>query len=261
MAAWLARVPVARMDRRLLAGARRMATRLAPVLAPGLVAGALLVPRPTAAQRPTSPPRLTLYNADEVATDNVRLFLLGVSLARRGVGIAPMVGAQGYVLHFPASSLWAITPWVGLRHGDQVRQIQGRVGYTFVDRPVAVLAVGAVAPGGNRSGLTLTGQLDQWGTGDMGGQASGTYNFGAHTLWSRGRLSTRLARTAAGAAVRLGGEAVFLDASKASYSAWGVGPILEYRSPHFSGTLSGGPRFQNPGSAAAYLHLDLVLSR
>ncbi len=256
---WFGRVPVAAMNRRLSATMRLVATRLTPVVALAIVAGGLLVARPAAAQQATTSPwGITIYNADEVATDNVQLFLLGASLAHRGIGVAPVLSAQGYVLHFPGTSLWAISPSVGLRDGYQGGQIQGRIGYTFVNKSAENIPQGAVAPGGNKSGVTLTGQLDQWGTGDVGGQVIGTYNFGAHTLWSRGRLSTRLSRTASGAAIRLGGEAVFLDASKASYTAWEVGPTLEYNSPHFIGTFSAGPKFQNPGKTAAYFHLDLV---
>lgn len=235
--------------------------RLAPLLALG-IAGASLTPGAALAQRAAASPwRVTAYDADEVATDGVQLVLLGATLAQRGVGVAGVFNAQGYVLHYPGNSIWGITPSLGLRDGLPGGQIQGRVGYTFVKGPAQPPAVAAVAPGGGRSGLTLAGQLDQRGKGDGGGQVSALYNFGAHTLWSRGRLSTLFSRPDPGAGIRLGGEAVFFEASRAGYSAWQVGPTLEYDGPRFVATLSAGPRFQNPGSAAAYVHLDLTLPR
>lgn len=256
--------PAVRVVRTMRLMANRF--RVAPVVALA-VAAAALAARPAAAQRANGW-GVTFYNADEIATDNLQLVLLGASASRRDLGVSPVVSAQGYWLHYGKSpadvTQWAFTPSAGLKLNFQGGALQGRLGYTFVNKEAGA---GVFAPGGGKDGVTTTVQADYWDSGKGMGQAIVNYNWGAKTLWSRGRLGTRIAQTASGGSVGILGEAAYLRAKSstpnvADYSVWQVGPGLSYNSPHgFGATLSGGAKLPNEGKKAGYIHLDMYLSR
>jgi hypothetical protein len=198
----------------------------------------------------------------EYDTNETWLLLAGVSASPwGGPGIAPVFGVQAYRLSYLAATgrtyVTSIRPSAGLRYNFGTGSAQARIGYAFTSRDAPPPVTGTVVD--RRDGVVLSGQVDYWGAGGpFGAQWLGSYNFGSSTLWTRGRLSTRIATTTAGQ-VRLGGEVAFLNDSDADFTMWQPGVVLEW---HTGGTILAagvGRKFSDPGDDATYVKAEVVV--
>jgi hypothetical protein len=192
--------------------------------------------------------RLAAQNATftfvgETAGDDVSL-LLGDADFLFGLGqIRPVIGLQAYVIMdeaTDAATMWALTPSVGLRFAQPTGFFQGKVGYAWTN-----VEADARVPffGGGETGVTSSLHGEYWGDGRFGLQGIGFYNWGANYLWSRGRATARVFRTADGG-VNLGGEAGWQGHAggdtELDYSATMFGPVVQWVMPNVTAGIGAG---------------------
>lgn len=175
------------------------------------------------------------FGGVEFDTEDMTLFLLGVSVQPGTPGLQPVAGLLGYHLTFPAGaetqSILAVSPSAGLRYQWAMGAVQATVGYLWVDSDEEVAAPVFGAPGGAESGLTTSAMADYWGTGFRTAQLLGTYNWGDQYFWTRGRAAQQVAalggfpvRLGAEVVAQGGGDNVFAD----DYQAFQFGPFVQF---------------------------------
>lgn len=199
----------------------------------------------------------------EYDTNETLLLLAGVSASPwGGPGVAPVFGVQGYRLSFPRPAggttvIWSVRPSAGLRNNFRGGSGQLRIGYAFTSREVTDAPPTTVVAD-PKDGVVLSGQLDWWGTGGpLGAQLLASYNFGASTLWTRGRITTRIAQTGPGQ-VRVGGEVAYYRSD--DFRAVQPGGVLEWHTG--GGTILAfgvGRKLNDPGDDATYFRTEIVL--
>jgi hypothetical protein len=206
---------------------------------------------------------VTAVGVAEYDTNETWLLLAGVSASPwGGRGIAPVFGIQAYRLSYESASgrthVTSVRPSAGLRNNFGTGSAQVRIGYAFTSRDVPVPVAGGL--GDRRDGVVLSSQVDYWGSGGpLGAQAIASYNFGSSTLWTRGRVTTRVASTATGQ-VRLGGEVAFLNDSDGDFRMVQPGAVVEW---HTGGgpilAFGVGRKLNDPGDDATYFKTEIVL--
>lgn len=190
---------------------------------------------------PLSAQEATATLAAETAGDDVSL-LLGDLTAAWGAGaIAPVTSLQAYVVWFDAGQgsdqIFAVNPAVGLRARSATGFLQGTVGYSFQTADAADPGVPFFGGGGD--GITTTLHAEHWGTGRLGLQGIGTYNWGAQYLWSRARGTVALGSGPEG--VHAGAEAGWQGyTGDGGYEAVQVGPVLRLVTPRMAGAVGAG---------------------
>lgn len=203
----------------------------------------------------------------EYDTNETFMLLAGVSAGPGGMGFSPVVGLQAQYLTYDrgndeSRSIVGLRPTIGVRNGYSGGAWQARVGYAFrvsdseegdLDIPVGTLFEDS------NDGVVVTGAWDHWGTGGpLGYQLLGSYNFGGESLWTRGRVTTRLSQRANGGQVRLGGEVAYMTSD--NFSALQPGGVLEWHNGN--GLILGlgaGVKVIDEGDNAAYIRGEVVL--
>lgn len=210
------------------------------------LAGALLlsglITLGTAVGAGAQSPTITLVG--ETAGDDVSL-LLGDADFVFGFGqLRPVVGLQSYVVMdeaTDASTVWGVTPSVGLRFAMPTGFLQGKVGYAWTSED-------ARAPffGGGESGVTTSLHGEHWGDGRFGLQGIAAHNWGAEYLWTRARGTVRVLPSPSGS-INAGIEGGWQGHTRSesgvadpNYSATMFGPLVQWASPNVIGTLGGG---------------------
>jgi hypothetical protein len=232
------------------------------------VLGGSLVARPAQAQI-----GFTIFGVGEFDTEDVTLALGGVGVGLNRLGWGPVANLQAYWLEYPLADdgpkdqITGITPSVGLRNLYTGGFVEARVGYTFVNREEEGNPFTDGIPGApvadTENGVNVTGHLEHWGTtGGLGAQLIGTYNFGAETLWTRGRLMVPLFGP-----LRVGGELAWLNAmndddttlADESFSQFAAGGVLGFNPGR--GVIINGRVGRKFGDAdATYFGVELVLT-
>jgi hypothetical protein len=196
----------------------------------------------------------------EYDTNETLLLLGGISVSPGGGPIRPVAGVQAYHLSYPGAvdrvNIVTVRPSAGLAADFTGGSAQARVGYAFRNREGTV--VGTLVPDAGE-GFVVSGQMDYWGTGGpVGAQAIGSYNFGAESLWARGRLSTRVHSGPAGRQVRLGAETAYMTSP--GFDAVQPGGVLEWHSGR--GLIVGagaGVKIIDDADNATYFRAEVVL--
>lgn len=177
---------------------------------------------------------VTGFGVAEYDTNETVLLLAGVSMGPGGSGWSPTVGVQGYYLTFDrgaagSANIVAFRPSVGLRRGFDGGSLGFTVGYAFVsdnasdDEPVLPNTIVEDTD----DGVVVSGQLNYWGTGGpIGAQLLASYNLGGESLWTRGRVTSRVASLGGGGQVRVGGEVAYMNADQ--FSAVQPGGVIEW---------------------------------
>ena len=152
------------------------------------------------------------YGGSEFDSDDLVFVLGGFSLAPTRDGWVPVGSLQAYWLRYGESpsetKVTAVTPSIGLRNNFGTGSFTALVGYTFADAD----REGFFSPVGNAGdGVVNSLALDYWGTGNVYLQGLGSYNYGAESLWARGRAMVRLFGAGAGGSVMGGGEVAYLN--------------------------------------------------
>ena len=204
----------------------------------------------------------TAIGVVEYDTDETLLLLAGVSAGPSGRGWAPRFGVQAYHLGFESGAgkvtAVVVRPYVGMRNLFEGGSASINVGYAFSNKDRDFEAPAIVGDRGD--GVVLSGGWDYWGTGGpLGYQLLGAYNFGSESIWTRGRVSTRLMQRASGGQTRLGGELAYLS-DNSGFSAFQPGAILEFHGAN-GGILGlgAGMKFFEAGQDAVYFKVEGVL--
>ena len=203
----------------------------------------------------------------EYDTNETLMLLAGVSAGPGGMGWSPVVGLQAQYLSYDlgadrSRSILSLRPSAGLRNGYEGGAYQARVGYAFrvSDSEEGDFDVPA-ATGfqDSNDGVVVSGGWDHWGTGGpLGFQALGSYNFGGESLWTRGRVTTRVAQPSSGGQVRVGGEVAYMTSD--DYSALQPGGVLEWHNGR--GLILGlgvGTKIIDDADNATYFRAEVVL--
>ena len=221
------------------------------------VAALTLLSRPTLAQW-----HVTGIGVAEYDTKQTLLLLARLGASPSGKGVVPTLGVQGYALGYDngpgRTNVFVVKPYVGLEDNYDGGQIGGNIGYSFNNKDVSGFVSSVAADQG--SGVVLSGNLDNWGTGNdpWGYQVLGSYNFGSSSFWGRGRVTERYASTS-NSQKRIGAEVAYLTGT--GYSAWQPGAVLEFHNPGGSilGLGAGMKFFGNGGGNAVYFKAEVVL--
>lgn len=202
----------------------------------------------------------------EYDTNEALMLLAGVSAGPGGMGWSPVVGLQAQYLTYPIGdrnrSILSIRPSAGLRNGYNGGAYQARVGYAFrvsdSEDSDAGVPVGTLFEDSN-DGVVLSVALDHWGTGGpLGFQVLGSYNLGGESLWTRGRVTTRVAQPDGGGQVRVGGEVAYMTSD--NFSALQPGGVVEWHNG--SGLILGlgaGVKIIDGADNATYVRAEVVL--
>jgi hypothetical protein len=196
----------------------------------------------------------------EYDTNETLLLLADVSAAPGRMGIVPVVGVQAFNVSYPGVqnrvNAFSVRPSAGLRSNFVGGLAEARVGYAFQSEER--VAPGTIVPD-TREGTVLSGQLTYWGTGGpIGAQAIASYNIPGESIWTRGRLTTRLADMGDGAQVRLGGEVAFQR--QPGVTTTQPGGLVEW---HTGGGLiigaGAGVKLNENADNATYFRAEIVL--
>lgn len=205
---------------------------------------------------------VTAVGVAEYDTQETWLLLAGVSASPwGGRGLSPVFGIQAYRLSYETASgrthVTSVRPSAGIRNNFGTGSAQVRIGYAFTSRDVEAPVSAGVAD--RSDGVVLSAQVDYWGSGGpLAAQALGSYNFGSSTLWTRGRVTTRIAATGPGQ-VRLGGEVAFLNDSDSDFTMVQPGAVLEWHTGGPILVFGVGRKLNDPGDDATYFKLEAVL--
>jgi hypothetical protein len=207
---------------------------------------------------------LSWSSAAEAAGDEVYVVFTEPSLLfGSGMGVRPLisVGAH-YVVISDGDNSWGLTPAAGLRYQTDGGFIQGKVGWAI--RPDEG---GFDVFGGDESGLHTALHTEFYGDGTWGLQGIASYNWGADFLWSRARVTRRIAERSGGGGIALGAELVWqavtddddvIDGNE--YGATYIGPVLQFSGPGSIWALSGGVKMTDPGDDNTwYAKVELTL--
>ncbi|HEY0673229.1 MAG TPA: hypothetical protein VGD27_13205 [Longimicrobiales bacterium] len=210
----------------------------------------------------------TVVGVGEIDTEDVVLVLAGVSVSPARPGWSPVAGVQASWLQYPIGNgedrqIIGLLPSIGIRNGFDGGAFQFRVGYAFrdaSDEDVVVIGVPPVTADVGDDGFTNSAQLDYWGSGSLNAQLIGSYNYGSEALWSRARLTQRLADFSGDGHIRAGGEAAYLTGE--GYNAWQVGGVVGFHTG--GGTIInagvGRKLASGDGGDATYFRAEIVLT-
>ena len=200
----------------------------------------------------------TFYSVGEVDTNDV-LGLAGVSVSPRRQGWTPTASLQAYWLRFPIGlgdkTVISVMPSVGIRNAFGTGSVSFRVGYNFSDSEVAG-SPGVTAHVGD--GVVNSVQLEYWGTGNLGAQFIGSYNYGSENLWSRARLTHRIAGLGSTGQIRAGGEVAYLN--EKDFSSIQPGVVLGLQPSGTTIINFGVGRRLNDGEDTTYFKAEVVLT-
>lgn len=209
---------------------------------------------------------LSAVGVAEFDTNHGKVLLAALSASQRGMGLHPQVGLQvshvGYQSGTTDVSVNSLRPYVGLHDGFNGGDAHLNIGYAFGDRDEsAVIPVVAGSSGGDtQDGAVLGGGVEYWGTGGpIGAQALASYNFGGSSLWTRGRVTTRLSSLSNGGQLRVGGEVAYLHGT--GYSVVQPGGVVQWHRSSNGLILIGGVGVKIPdaGENATYFKAEVVL--
>ena len=156
----------------------------------------------------------------------------------------------------------SVRPYAGLANGFTGGSAYATLGYAFQDRdsdidgPINVIGTA----GDTNDGVVASGGVEYWGTGGpIGAQALASYNFGGESLWTRGRLTTRLAELSSGGQIRVGGEVAYLTGD--GFSVVQPGGIIAWHTAPRGLILGAGAgvKIVDEGENATYFKAELVL--
>jgi hypothetical protein len=205
--------------------------------------------------------RATGLGVAEYDTDGALFLLAGLSASPGGRGLSPIIGVQGTHVGFDngpgRTNVFAVKPYVGLSSNYGSGSVNGTVGYAFSNRDegARILSTGGNDVG---TGVVVSAGWDHWGTGGpWGHQVLASYNFDSEGLWTRGRVTRRIAASGQ-AQRRLGAEVAYLTGD--GYSAWQPGALLELHNGR-GGILGLGAGFKLPsaGDNAVYFKVEGLL--
>jgi hypothetical protein len=198
----------------------------------------------------------------EYDTEETLLLLAGVSAGPGGAGWSPLLGVQTYYLTYklPAETrnVFSVRPYAGLRNNFPGGSVAFTAGYAFVsdDDSPGPLGTGVAD---SRDGVVVSGSLDHWGTGGpLGYQLLASYNFGGESLWTRGRVTTRVSQLANGGQFRVGGEVAY--ANSGDFSMTQPGLVAEWHNG--TGFILGfgvGRKIIADGDDATFFRVETVL--
>ena len=170
----------------------------------------------------------------EYDTNETLLLLAGINFGRGGNGWSPVFGVQAHYLTYDRglgdnADIFSVRPSVGLRNGFDGGAMQARIGYAFTsdddDDPDFGAPTTAAEDFGD--GVFVSAGVDYWGNGSgLGYQALGSYNFGSEALWTRGRVTTRIASSGERGQIRIGPEVAFQTSD--DFEAIQPGGVIEW---------------------------------
>jgi len=162
----------------------------------------------------------------EYDTEETLLLLGGLSAGPGGPGWSPLLGVQTYYLTYKlpteTKNVFSVRPYAGLRNNFPGGSLAFTAGYAFVSDDDTPGPLGTAAAD-SRDGVVVSGALDHWGTGGpVGYQLLASYNFGGESLWTRGRVTTRVSQLASGGQLRIGGEVAYANSGDFSMTQPGL---------------------------------------
>lgn len=207
--------------------------------------------------RPAVGQELGMVVSGETAGDDVSLIFSQLSAVwGTSPGLRPVASLGGYWLDTPGDNTWSFGPAVGLRYQTSTGMLQGKVGYSWKDDDAGIPIFG-----GGESGVSTSLHAEYWGTGTFGAQALGSYNWGSDYLWTRGRLTARVAEPAGGSLL-LGGEYSWQGEREEGpgYDARMYGPTAVWIGPSgfIMGLAGGWKNTHSPDDSTWYLRVDFV---
>ncbi len=202
---------------------------------------------------------VTAIGVAEYDTKHTGLLLGELSATAPGSGLTPMLGVQAYTLAYDVgatrTNVVSVRPYVGLTEHFVGGSLNGTIGYAFANQSVTAPVSATVGDQG--SGAVVTGGWNEWGTGGpLGYQLLGSYNIRTQSLWTRGRITTRLSESPT-LSTRLGGEVAFLDGP--GYGTIQPGVVLELHHHDRILGIGSGMKFFRGGGSAVYIKLEGVL--
>lgn len=217
----------------------------------------MVISQPAAAQWSASAVGVAEYDTEEAL-----LLLAGVSAGPGGLGWRPLVGVQAYHLSYKLPTetkrVFSVRPYAGVRNNFTGGSLAFTAGYAFVSDDEAPRPLGT-AVADSKDGVVVSGALDHWGTGGpLGYQVLASYNFGGQSLWTRGRVTTRVRELASGGQVRVGGEVAY--ASSDNFSLIQPGVVAEWHNG--TGFILGfgvGRKLVKDGDDATFFRVETVL--
>jgi hypothetical protein len=206
----------------------------------------------------------------ETAGDDVSLVLGDADFAFGAAQLRPVVALQGYVVMTDdattAGTVWAITPFLGLRYATPTGFLQGKVGHSWTD---AEDGEGIPYFGGGETGVVTSIHGEHWGDGRLGLQGIASHNWGAEYLWTRARATFRVLPSSSGsihAGVEGGwqGHTRSEEAADPKYSTLMVGPMFQWITPYVLGALGSGWKQSSGGlleedASTWYARVELTL--
>lgn len=198
----------------------------------------------------------------EYDTEQTMLLLAGVSASPRGPGLRPLIGLQAYYLTYKipgdTKTVVSVRPNAGLQNNFTGGSLSFTAGYAFVSGESGPAPLGS-AVADNQDGVVVSGALDYWGTGGpLGYQVLTSYNFGGESLWTRGRVTTRVRELNGGGQVRVGGEVAYANSD--NYSLIQPGLVAEWHNG--TGFILGfgvGRKLIKDGDDATFFRIETVL--
>jgi hypothetical protein len=207
---------------------------------------------------------LSVSSAFEAAGDEVYVVFVQPSVAfGPEVGWGPDLRVGAYRVWTSGNDGWGITPAVGLTYRTEAGLIGGSVGWAIRDDENGIAVFGG-ADNGLHTGL----HTEYWGDGTWGLQGIANYNWGGDFLWSRARVTRRIAGGGGGGSTALGAELVWqaqaddddaIDGNE--YEATYIGPVLQLIRPSGANwALSGGLKMTEPTDDSTwYAKVELYL--
>jgi hypothetical protein len=205
---------------------------------------------------------LTTYGAVEAAGLGEGSAILGIAVAKPGLGWGPWAGVNVQTFRFingldangyTYKQKLALEPSIGMQYRTESSSILGRVGYNFTGSDDQTFGLGA---GGGASPV-LGAQANYWG-GAFEHSGIAALSTKSQYLWARGRLAVRPMVMP----LYVGGELVAQGSSKNNIGyRYQVGPTLNYHiTPqlHFGG--SAGLRWGSKANSVktGYVGLNFV---
>jgi hypothetical protein len=168
----------------------------------------------------------------EYDTNETLLLLAGVTMGPGGAGWSPVFGVQAHYLTYDRglsdnADIFSVRPSVGMRYGFSGGAMQVRGGYAFTSDDDDDGAPPTTVAEDFDDGVFVSAGVDYWGSGTgLGYQLLGSYNFGSEALWTRGRVTTRIASSGANGQIRLGAEAAYQTSD--DFDALQPGGVIEW---------------------------------
>lgn len=213
--------------------------------------------RPAAAQWTASGVGVAEYD-----TEQTTLLLAGVSASPGGLGWRPLVGLQTYYLTYKVpgdtKNVTSVRPYAGLQNNFTGGSLSFTAGYAFVSGESTTPPLGS-AVADNQDGVVLSTALDYWGTGGpLGYQVLASYGFGGESLWTRGRVTSRVRSLNGGGQLRVGAEVAYANAG--DFNLIQPGLVAEWHNG--TGLIVGfgvGQKFVKDGDDATFFRVETVV--